>query len=144
MHDLLSDDGSIYVHCDWRVNSYIRLAMDEIFGKDNFKNNIIWHYRRWTAGSNSFQKMHDILLFYSKSDNFILNSVYVETTEGQKKKHIKGWDRNSVLIDGKRQPQLLVYDQEKVDVAIKEKQIIIDDYARIVKVNTGETIAPDV
>lgn len=144
MRDLLAEDGSIYVHCDWRVNSYIRLAMDEIFGKDNFKNNVIWHYRRWTAGSNSFQRMHDILLFYSKSDNFILNPVYVETTEGQKKKHIKGWDRNSVLINGKRQPQLLVYDQEKVDIAIKEKQININDYARIVKVNTGETIAPDV
>ena len=144
MKDLLAEDGSIYVHCDWRVNSYIRLVMDELFGKDNFKNNIIWYYRRWTAGSNSFQKMHDILLFYSKSDNFILNPVYVETTEGQKKKHIKGWDRNSVLISGKRQPQLLVYDQEKVDIAIKEQQININDYARIVKVNTGETIAPDV
>ena len=144
MKDLLADDGSIYVHCDWRVNSYIRLAMDEIFGKDNFKNNVIWHYRRWTAGSNSFQRMHDILLFYSKSDNFILNPVYIETTEGQKKKHLKGWDRNSVLINGKRQPQLLVYDQEKVDIAIKEKQININDFARIVKVNTGETIAPDV
>ena len=144
MRDLLADNGSIYVHCDWRVNSYIRLAMDEIFGKGNFKNNVIWHYRRWTAGSNSFQKMHDILLFYSKSKNFILNPIYVETTEGQKKKHIKGWDRNSVLIDGKRQPQLLVYDQKKVDIAIKKKQINIKDYTRIVKVNTGETIAPDV
>ena len=144
MRDLLSDNGSIYVHCDWRVNSYIRLAMDEIFEKENFKNNVIWHYRRWTAGSNSFQKMHDILLFYSKSENFILNPVYVETTEGQKKKHIKGWDRNSVLIEGKRQPQLLIYDQKKVDIAVKEKQINIDDYARIVEVNTGETIAPDV
>ena len=67
MRDLLADDGSIYVHCDWRVNSFIRLALDEIFAKDNFRNEIIWYYRRWTAGSEAYQRMHDTMLFYSKS-----------------------------------------------------------------------------
>ena len=43
MKDLLADDGSIYVHCDWRLNSAIRLILDEIFGKENFKNEIIWY-----------------------------------------------------------------------------------------------------
>ena len=42
MRDLLSEDGSIYVHCDWRVNSFVRLALDEVFGKDNFRNDITW------------------------------------------------------------------------------------------------------
>jgi adenine specific DNA methylase Mod len=41
MHDLLAEDGSIYVHCDWRLNSYMRLVLDEIFGKDNFRNEIV-------------------------------------------------------------------------------------------------------
>ena len=41
MRDLLADDGSIYVHCDWRVDSYIRLILDEVFGKENFRNEII-------------------------------------------------------------------------------------------------------
>lgn len=144
MRDLLADDGSIYVHCDWRVNSYIRLVLDEVFGKEYFRNEIIWYYRRWTAGSGAYQRMHDTMLFYSKSASFKLNSVYVEATEGQKKKHNKGWDRNSVFIDGKRQPQLLVYNQAKVDKAIEQGRINLGEYARVVKVNVGKTIAPDV
>lgn len=144
IHNLLAEDGSIYVHCDYRVTSVLRLIMDDIFGMPNFKNNIVWYYRRWTAGSGSFQKMHDDILFYSKSDDFELNPVFIETTDGQKKKHEKGWDRNTAKIEGKRQPQLLVYNQSKVDEAIEKGQIKLSDYARIVQVNTGETIAPDV
>jgi adenine specific DNA methylase Mod len=144
MHNLLAEDGSIYVHVDYRVSSYLKLLLDDIFGVNNFNNNIVWYYRRWTAGSGSFQKMHDEILFYSKSEDFQLNPVYIETTEGQKKKHEKGWDRNTAKIDGRRQPQLLVYNQEKVDEAVKTGQIKLNDYARVVQVNTGETIAPDV
>ncbi|MBP6370989.1 MAG: site-specific DNA-methyltransferase, partial [Ferruginibacter sp.] len=118
--------------------------LDDIFGVDNFKNNIVWYYRRWTAASNSYQKMHDDILFYAKSPDFTLNPVFIESTEGQKAKHEKGWDRNSVFIEGRRQPQLLVYDQERVDKAVEVGRINLKDYARIVKVKTGETIAPDV
>jgi len=144
MHDLLADDGSIYVHCDYRVNSYLRLILDDIFGKENFRNDIVWYYRRWTAESNTFQKMHDLISFYSKSENFALNKTHIEATEGQKLKHEKGWDRNSVIIDGKRQPQLIIYNKLKVDEAIKRGQINITDYARIIEVEKKETIAPDV
>ncbi|MDY6856809.1 MAG: site-specific DNA-methyltransferase [Thermodesulfobacteriota bacterium] len=144
LRELLADDGSIYVHLDWKKSHYIKVIMDEIFKENNLKNEIIWFYRRWTAGSYSFQKMHDTLLFYSKSKAGKLNPVFVETTEGQKKKHDKGWDRNSVYIDGKRQPQLLIYDKEKVDEAVKKGRIKLDDYARVVTVETGKTIAPDV
>ena len=73
MKDLLADDGSIYVHCDWRVNAYIRLAMDEVFGKENFVNEIIWCYRSGGAGTKEFSKKHDTILFYRKSKNFIFN-----------------------------------------------------------------------
>lgn len=144
LRELLTDDGSIYVHLDWKKSHYIKVAMDEIFKENNLKNEIIWFYRRWTAGSYSFQKMHDTLLYYSKSKAGKLNPVFVETTEGQKKKHDKGWDRNSVYIDGKRQPQLLIYDQEKVDEAVKKGRINLDDYARVVTVETEKTIASDV
>ena len=144
LRELLADDGSIYVHLDWKKAHYVKVIMDEIYKENNLKNEIIWHYRRWTAGSSSFQKMHDTLLFYSNNKSVKLNPVFVETTEGQKKKHIKGWDRNSVYINGKRQPQLLIYDQEKVDKAVKTGQINIDEYARVVTVETGKTIAPDV
>lgn len=144
MRELLSEQGSIYVHIDWHVGHYVKVIMDEIFGKDNFINEIVWYYRRWTAGSESFQKMHDTILFYSKSNTYIFNPVYIEATDGQKIKHEKGWDRNSVFIDGKRQPQLLVYDKIRVDVAVKEGRIKLNDYARIIEVDSGKTIAHDV
>ena len=69
MRDLLAEDGSIYVHCDWRVNSYIRIVLDEIFGKENFRNQIIWHYPgREKPSLIKFQSKHDIIFFYAKSD----------------------------------------------------------------------------
>ncbi len=77
MRDLLADDGSIYVHCDWRVNSYLRLVLDEVFGKDGFRNEIIWYYSGWNKQlSESFEKRNDTLLFYSKLKNQIFNSYF--------------------------------------------------------------------
>ena len=74
MRDLLADDGSIYVHCDWRVTQYIRMALDDIFGRDRFRNEIIWCYKSGGAGSNGFAKKHDTLYYYTKSNALIFNS----------------------------------------------------------------------
>jgi DNA modification methylase len=76
MHDLLAEDGSIYVHCDYRVNSYMRLILDDIFGKENFRNEVVWCYRRWSAHSRIFQNSHDYLLWYSKEDNYVWNQPF--------------------------------------------------------------------
>ena len=74
MRDLLANDGSIYVHCDWRVNSYIRLVLDEIFGKDNFRNEIIWFYPRGGDADKQFNRKHDSIFWYSKnSDKWVFN-----------------------------------------------------------------------
>ncbi len=69
MKRLLAEDGSIYVHCDYHANSYIRIMMDEIFGKDNFVNEIIWCYTAGGKSSKMFQKKHDTILFYAKNNN---------------------------------------------------------------------------
>ena len=76
MRDLLAEDGSIYVHCDWRVNSYIRLVLDEVFGKELYINEIVWHYKRWSNVASTFQKMHDNIIFYSKSKKKVFNLLY--------------------------------------------------------------------
>ncbi len=144
LRELLSETGSIYVHLDYHVEHYAKAILDEVFGQNYFRNDIIWYYRRWTAGSNTFQRMHDNILWYSKSDRYTLNPVYVEPTRGQQLKHEKGWDRNSVLIDGLRQPQLLVYNQDKVDQAVRESRLHLEEFARIVSVDVTDTIAPDV
>jgi len=69
MRDLLAEDGSIYVHCDWRVNGYIRLALDEVFGPGNFLNQITW--KRQTSsgykGKNYLGKNHDDIFLYRRS-----------------------------------------------------------------------------
>ncbi len=74
MHELLSEDGSIYVHCDWRVNAYLRLILDDIFGKDKFRNEIIWCYTGPSQQSKDFPDKHDVILRYSKSNNTIFNA----------------------------------------------------------------------
>ena len=75
IRELLSDKGSIYVHCDWRVNSYIRLALDEIFGKQNFVNEIVWAYHGpGSPGMRQFNRKHDIIFWYAKSNKWLFNS----------------------------------------------------------------------
>ena len=78
LKELLSETGSIYVHLDWHVGHYIKLIMDEIFGQENFRNEIVWCYRRWSAQSKIFQNSHDYLLWYSKGDNYIWNQLLEE------------------------------------------------------------------
>ncbi len=76
MNDLLSEDGSIYIHCDSRVNSYIRLILDEVFGRENFVNEIAWCYTSGGAGKTAFSKKHDTIYLYSKANKHIFNIQY--------------------------------------------------------------------
>ena len=59
--------GSIYLHCDPTMSHYLKAIMDGIFGEKNFKNEIVWHYRKWSTGKYTFQRNHDIIFFYSRS-----------------------------------------------------------------------------
>lgn len=67
MRELLSDKGSIYVHIDWHVGHYIKILLDDIFGKENFVNEIVWCYKSGGAGDSGYAKKHDIILFYKKN-----------------------------------------------------------------------------
>ncbi len=69
MRDLLAEDGSIYVHCDWRVSGYLRLVLDEVFGKELFLNEIIWCYRERERKLNFYNPKHDTIFFYAKADS---------------------------------------------------------------------------
>ncbi len=73
MRDLLAEDGSIYVHCDYRVSGFVRLVMDEVFGSSNFQNEISWCYVGGRVPKVAFGRRHDTLFFYSKSDKWIFN-----------------------------------------------------------------------
>lgn len=71
MHDLMAEDSSIYVHCDWRVSPFIRLVLDEIFGKSGFRNEVTWRYRTYQGQvRNYFPRKHDTIFFYTKGEPF--------------------------------------------------------------------------
>ncbi len=89
MYRILKRTGSIYLHCDPTASHYLKLVMDAVFDTINFRNEIIWCYKRWPSKQDNFQKMHDIILRYSKSKNATWNQLYEAFTE-QTQKRIKG------------------------------------------------------
>lgn len=67
MRPLLAPRGSIFVHLDWHAAHYVKLILDEVFGVERFRNEIIWRYRRWPSRARLFQRMHDTIFWYSAS-----------------------------------------------------------------------------
>jgi len=87
LHRVLKPTGSMYLHCDWHASHYLKVMMDKIFGKKKFRNEIIWHYNRWTAVSGMFQRMHDNIYFYTKSGKYTFNKLFKEYSKASKKAH---------------------------------------------------------
>lgn len=110
LRELLSEKGSIYLHCDWHKNSHLRLIMDEVFGEDNLLNEIVWGYRTGGISKDFFARKHDTLLFYAKNMNqYQFNTQYYKSYQ-LKKYNFKGvedlwdetekkWYHNSVCRD---------------------------------------------
>ncbi len=94
---VMSDTASIYVHLDWHIGHYVKILLDEIFGEDNFRNEIIWHYADYMQGNatNALPKKHDNIFFYSKS-----NDYYYERVKEQLDTPVK---RNKVVWDKETQ-----------------------------------------
>jgi len=92
MRDLMHSEGSIYLHCDWRVTAYVRLAMDEIFGKNHFVNEIVWHYYNKMQGNvGRFASNHDVILSYRKGDK-IKFKILREKRDKAKTQQKRVWD----------------------------------------------------
>lgn len=67
LHRVLKPTGSIYLHCDPTASHHLKILMDSVFGPECFRNEIIWSYRRWPSPTKAYQRMHDVILFYSRS-----------------------------------------------------------------------------
>ena len=93
MKELLANNGSIYVHLDWHVGHYVKIMMDEIFGINNFRNEIIWAYPAASAQTKRFfVRSYDMILYYSKSDDYIFNddpNIYMEYSDRVKNALVK-------------------------------------------------------
>lgn len=95
---VLKPTGSLYLHCDPTAGAYLKLLLDAVFGPRHFRNEIVWHYRRWTGAARSFLKMHDTVFLYTKTDDYAFNrqfTAYTEASLHRKKNYhtrIKGAD----------------------------------------------------
>ena len=94
MKRILKDTGSIYYHCDPTFSHYIKAVMDRIFGVENFRNEIIWHYKKWSNATRDFQRNHDVIFRYSKTNNFLFNTQYQNYADEK-------WIENTIRIRDK-------------------------------------------
>jgi len=86
---IMSDTASIYVHLDYHIGHYVKILMDEVFGDDNFINEVVWHYTGNSIPTKSFQRKHDTIFLYKKNEDFILNldDVLLPYSEGTLKRY---------------------------------------------------------
>lgn len=91
LREVLSADGSIYVHLDWHKAHYIKVLMDEIFGEGNFRNEIVWHYNKFAGKTTGFPLNHDTLYLYTKNKNPIFNKIRIPV-EQKRKQTARVWD----------------------------------------------------
>ncbi len=95
---VLKPTGSIYLHCDPTMSHYLKAVMDGVFGRRNFKNEIVWHYRKWPTGKYTFQRNHDIVFFYSRTSNDkgrTFNQLYMPRAASTKKRF-----GNATIVSG--------------------------------------------
>ncbi|GIU69754.1 MAG: hypothetical protein KatS3mg002_0990 [Candidatus Woesearchaeota archaeon] len=104
MHKLLKEIDSIFVHLDWHIGHYVKMLMDEIFGKDNFQNEIIWSYDQGARGKERFARKHDTIFWYSmsKSHHFFAEKILVPYESGMTKwRYTKGLQAGKEMPEGK-------------------------------------------
>jgi adenine-specific DNA-methyltransferase len=129
IHSLLSDDGSVYVHVDYRTSGLVRLILDEIFGSQNFQNEIIWTFTGGTDRGRGFARKHNNIYFYSKSEVFIFNPIYEQFADGTIARF------NKVDENGRRYKENSLADGRKTITYMKEEGKIAPDYWNIPIVN---------
>lgn len=97
MRDLMTVDASIYVHCDWKINPIIRLTLDEVFGRDNFRSEIIWKRTSGHSDAGRYGSSHDVVQYFTKSESWTWNQPY----QAYDKEYIENYYRYSDP-DGRR------------------------------------------
>ncbi len=77
-HRVLKDTGAFYFHCDWHASHYVKVELDKIFGDNNFRNEIVWHYRTGGVSKQWFSRKHDVIFFYVKTKKHKFNPIEVK------------------------------------------------------------------
>ncbi len=153
---IMSDEASIYVHLDWHIGHYVKILMDEIFGEDNFRNEIVWHYTNKMSGTTSphdFVCEHDTIFRYTKNSEYLYNVVTEERDEPVKQskrvkvdgKNMRARDEEGNIIyeistekkvkDVWEIPYIASTDSQRVDYATQKPEALLE---RIIKASSNE------
>ena len=110
---VLKSTGSIYLHCDPTASHYLKMLMDAVFGVQNFRNEIVWHYKRWPAKQKNFQRMHDVVLFYSYRHQKNTFNIILEPLSAGTKKRWRG-KKSKVEFEGKKRLVTQMTDEDSL------------------------------
>ena len=151
MHRVLKSTGSIYLQMDTRINHWLRILMDEVFGYDNFRNEISWCYTVIQKEGKYFPKKHDVILMYSKSENYNFNTQYIPYKKSNKNNGVKSdnWEEKYKEFDNRGKavedywidlPMLNSRSKERNGYKTQKPKALIE---RIIKAssNEGDTVA---
>ena len=119
---VLKPAGSVYLHCDPTASHYLKIMMDRIFGHQNFLNEIVWHYGKWTNVAKMYQQNHDLILCYAMNKG---THVFNKQFNDKESEHYKKGYHTNVVENGIS--QLIVYDKKKAEHKIKS-----DQYDRVI------------
>lgn len=122
MRELLSEKGSIYVHIDWHVGHYVKLLLDDVFGKDCFLNDIIWCYTGGTDSLSHYPRKHDNILFYKKTDKYHFKGDYMPFADATLKRF------NRIDEEGRRYKENSLSDGRITRTYMKEEGKLVPDY----------------
>lgn len=120
IRELLADDGVVFVHTDWKKGHYIKILLDEIFGEQRFRNEIVWwYYNKMQGNVNRFPSNHETIYLYSKGTSFRFNALALEREGGTQRLLKRVWDSASGrLVNAKDRKGNLLYietDEKRID-----------------------------
>ncbi len=116
MHRLLKPTGSLYLHCDPTMSHYLKLLLDAIFGRGQFRNEIIWTYRRWPSKQSNFQRMHDVILRYANGSPPTFNVEYEPPSES----YLKRFKGRTQILDPDTGTRKLVIDEPTKGMPLRD------------------------
>ncbi len=140
MYEVLKPTGSFYIHCDWHANAHIRIMLDEIFGPENFQNEIIWAYRTGGATKKRWSRKHDTIYFYTKSNKYTFNlekeRIYYEKPFFTSQKDEQGrWYADVLPVDVWEIPAVINVSKERVGYPTQKPEKLLE---RIIKASSSK------
>ena len=140
IYRLLINTGSFYFHCDWHAGHYLKIMCDKVFGYDNFQNEIIWAYKTGGATKRRWNRKHDTIFLYTKSDKYTFNlereRIYYKKSFFTTKKDEQGrWYLDALPVDTWQIPSVINVSKERTDYPTQKPEVLLE---KIIKASSNE------